>query len=289
MTANENSSADFSTTPSSGTKGEINFDLLKETIPSDVSPELVDEMRRLLKQHTDLSSIEQKWLDDNCLRRYLRARNMNVKKAYKMLEETIAWRRSFGVEGLLMGDLQTVKKESETGKTYVRGTDKAGRAVLYMKPRNQNSKGTKGQLDQLVYTLERARGESIPPQEKITLLLDFKGYSMRNAPSIKTMRETLNILQNHYPETLGIAVCVEAPALFSTMYKMIKPFIDPDTAKKIQFVSKTKGFKVDSKAKRFMEGLFNKETLETEFGGSDPEPYNNAKYFSERFVPEYMK
>lgn len=49
---------------------------------------------------------------------------------------------------------------------------------------------------------------------------DFEGYSIRNAPPFQTSRETLHILQGHYPERLGIAVCYHPPTLFSMFWKV---------------------------------------------------------------------
>lgn len=73
--------------------------------------------------------------------------------------------------------------------------------------------------------------------EKLILFIDFEAYSMRNTPSIKMMRETLTVLQvntiipntrifqfilakDYYPERLGLAVCLNAPTLFYTFYKV---------------------------------------------------------------------
>jgi hypothetical protein len=55
---------------------------------------------------------------------------------------------------------------------------------------------------------------------KMTWLIDFEGYSMRNAPAVRTSLGVLHILQNHYPERLGGAVCYHAPGLFSMTWKV---------------------------------------------------------------------
>ena len=54
----------------------------------------------------------------------------------------------------------------------------------------------------------------------MTWLIDFEGYSMRNAPPVRTSINVMSILQNHYPERLGGAVCYHAPGLFSLTWKV---------------------------------------------------------------------
>ena len=54
----------------------------------------------------------------------------------------------------------------------------------------------------------------------MTWLIDFKGYSMRTAPPIRMQIQTTQMLQNHYPERLGLAVCYHAPRLFSFAYRV---------------------------------------------------------------------
>ena len=64
-------------------------------------------------------------------------------------------------------------------------------------------------------------------QGKLTWLVDFKGYSMRNAPSIRVSLATLSILQLHYPERLGMALCYHPPRLFSFTWKVQAPEVFP--------------------------------------------------------------
>jgi hypothetical protein len=54
----------------------------------------------------------------------------------------------------------------------------------------------------------------------MTWLIDFEGYSLRNAPAVRTSLSVLHTLQNHYPERLGGAVCYHAPGLFSMTWKV---------------------------------------------------------------------
>lgn len=43
---------------------------------------------------------------------------------------------------------------------------------------------------------------------------------MKNAPPPRVGIQSLQILQNHYPERLALAVCYHPPWLFQIMYKV---------------------------------------------------------------------
>ncbi|WIA18642.1 hypothetical protein OEZ85_003348 [Tetradesmus obliquus] len=169
--------------------------------------------------------------------RYLRARSWDLSKAHKMLLGTLQWRLETRPQEIVWAQ---VEKEAETGKTFVSPhADKEGRPVVMMRPRNQNTRDEKEQVMFLIYCLEHAsRLADEQRVGKMTWLLDFEGYSMRNAPAIRTSLAVLHTLQNHYPERLGQAVCYHAPTLFSMTWKAVSPFIDPITKKKIAFVDK---------------------------------------------------
>jgi CRAL/TRIO domain len=47
--------------------------------------------------------------------------------------------------------------------------------------------------------------------------------------------QILKILQDHYPERLGLALILNVPLLIRTFYKIITPFIDPVTRFKMRF------------------------------------------------------
>lgn len=51
-------------------------------------------------------------------------------------------------------------------------------------------------------------------------LVDFVGYSLSTAPPMMTVLTTLTILQNHYPERLGLALCYLPPRLFLYSWKV---------------------------------------------------------------------
>ena len=203
-----------------------------------------------------------------------------TEKAIAQLKATIQWREEFGVLDLIgclvdssiggnndggtnkqSGDdgdgsrnptkeelAKIVRLENETGKMYVRGHDKDGRALLYMRPAMENTNNELNNMRHLVYNLERAiacttKTERNNADGKICLIIDYEGFQMRHAPSMSTSRKTLSILQHHYPERMHRVYLCSPPLLFRTVWAMVKPFVDPVTKEKICFCHGEKGLK----------------------------------------------
>lgn len=99
---------------------------------------------------------------------------------------------------------------------YFSGYDKTGRPLWIMKPRNENSKDSDGQVKHIVFCLER--GIRLMPEhvEKISIVVDFKDSTSSNNASIGTCKKFLDILGNHYPERLGIAFLVNCKLLYNS-------------------------------------------------------------------------
>ncbi|GAV59279.1 CRAL_TRIO domain-containing protein/CRAL_TRIO_N domain-containing protein [Cephalotus follicularis] len=227
----------------------------------------MNEVRRLIGPLPEKLSI---YCSDATILRYLRARNWNVKKATKMLKETLKWRAEYKPEEIRW---EEVAQEAETGKIYRSNySDKHGRTVLVMRPRCQNSKSTKGQIRYLVYCMENAIMDLPQDQEQMVWLIDFHGFNLSHI-STKVTQETAHVLQEHYPERLGLAILYNPPKFFEPFYTVVKPFLEPKTRNKVKFI-----YADDLNTKKIMEELFDMDKLESAFGGNDHSGFNIHKY-----------
>lgn len=86
----------------------------------------------------------------------------------------------------------------------------------------QNTKSTKGKIRYLVYCMENAILNLPPDQEQMVWLIDFKGFNLSNI-SIRTTKETADVLQNHYPERLGLAILYNPPKFFEPFWTVRHP------------------------------------------------------------------
>lgn len=254
----------------------MNPQLRKTNSNSSASPQdevkLINEVREAIEKHKSIDKIKQRLGDeytrfcsDQSISRYLRARSWNTIKAEKMLEASLIWRMNYKPTEIRW---EHVAEEAATGKIYRSSfMDKHGRSILVMRPRCQNTKSTQSQIKYLVYCMENAIFNLPPEQEQMVWLIDFNGFGMSNI-SIKSTKETAHILQDHYPERLGLAILYNPPKLFEPFWKVVKPFLEPKTANKVKFV-----YSDDANTKSIMESLFYIDKLESAFGGK-----NGAKF-----------
>lgn len=207
-----------------------------------------------------------------------------MKKATRMLENTLKWRRDFGVEQMHTHWMDTIALENSTGKTYVRGFDKEGHVILYMRPACENTNHHEGNMKHVVYSMERAVAcAEKNGKEKISLIVDYNGFSLSNMPPLRSAHEVLTILQDHYPERLHRCICVQPPFIFWAFYNMIYPFIDSATHEKVYMVSSSDLSKED--CRYYQE--FDKATLEVPLGGEDSRPFSSPHYLSAPFDEDY--
>jgi hypothetical protein len=114
--------------------------------------------------------------------------------------------------------------------------------------------------------------------EKVVLLIDYEGFSLWNAPPMKTSMDTLHILQNHYPERLFRAYFINPPWIFNAFWNAISPFVDPVTKDKIRMLS--------GKAAHLREELskdIDLSVLESTLGGDDTRPFDSDRYLAAPF------
>lgn len=225
----------------------------------------------------DITTETDPFVTDSCLHRYLRARNYDVEKARRMLQSTLTWRASYQPDSLATREVQLLRNESETGKMYVLPkADAMNRAVIVMRPGKENSHDTRGKIANLVYTLERAaRTANEAGGQQFVVIVDYAvgEISASTLPSLSVSRETTNILQGHYPERLSCMVLVQAPRLFHSMFKIIRPLIDAKTREKVHFVS--------SPSDVVTVPDLDRDSIPSDYGGTLDWKFDVDKYFEE--------
>jgi len=238
-------------------------------------------LRKAVEADIKDSAPLQHFVSTTCLVRYLRARSWKIKDATKMLQATIEWRKQYKPEEIGWDD---IKSEAATGKQYLlpdpnnggHATDRAGRPVLIMRPRCENTRDYETQMKYVVYHLETSSwlaDKSATSDARMCWIVDFVGYSYATSPPLKQAITFLHIMQNHYPERLGVAIAYRAPRIFSFMWRGLQPVMDPVTRSKVVFIEG----KEDTLAKQLSK-LIDTALLDTTISGTTNYVFDVKEY-----------
>lgn len=124
-------------------------------------------------------------------------------------------------------------------------------------------------LKRLVLEYERFLTERLPavsaqigyPVETSCTILDLNNVSLTSFYQVKNyISQASAIGQDYYPECMGKFYIINAPYLFSTVWRFIKPWLDEVTVNKIQIMS--------NGHKAVLTAQIDPENLPVEFGGT---------------------
>uniref|UniRef100_A0A7N0TM43 CRAL-TRIO domain-containing protein n=1 Tax=Kalanchoe fedtschenkoi TaxID=63787 RepID=A0A7N0TM43_KALFE len=174
-------------------------------------------------------------VDNLMLRRFLRARELDIDKASNMFLKYLNWRLTFVPNGFISES--EITKNIEHNKLFMQGRDKLGRPIFLAYAARHFRTNVVEFKRYVVYILDKIISRMSSGQEKFIALADVEGWGYTNS-DIRGSLAALSILQDYYPERLGKMFIINAPYIFMTMWKVIYPFIDSKTKKKIVFVEK---------------------------------------------------
>ncbi|KAG0683745.1 hypothetical protein C6P40_004897 [Pichia californica] len=210
---------------------------------------------------------------DNFMLRFIRARKWDVDNSLVMLSNSIEWRvKTSDVDSLLraseLGCLtkkqEGVLKQFRSGKCIIRGKDKQNRPIVIVRPRFHHS--SEQSMEEVeIFTLlmiEYARLMLTEPIDQCALIFDLKGFTMANM-DYEPVKYMIGAFEAHYPESLGILLIHRAPWIFGGIWAIVKNWLDPVVASKINFT------KHESDLEKYIDS---REILE-EMGGKDNHDY----------------
>ncbi|KAF7713396.1 Uncharacterized protein PECH_001336 [Penicillium ucsense] len=223
---------------------------------------------------------------DAMLLRFLRARKWDVPKAFAMMMAAIVWRvKEMHVDDDVMakGELHALHQEHNAptavekkagkdflaqmrmGKAFVHGTDKLGRPIVVIKVRlHKPGAQSEETLERfIVHVIESVRLTLSPPVETAAVVFDMTGFGLSNMeyPPVKFI---LKCFEANYPECLGVLLIHNAPWVFSGIWRIIRGWMDPDIAAKVNFTNNVND----------LTKFIARDQLVEELGGSEKWKYN---------------
>ncbi|KAL2176626.1 CRAL-TRIO domain-containing protein [Thermothelomyces heterothallicus CBS 202.75] len=215
-------------------------------------------------------------LDTLTLLRFLRARKFDVELAKTMFIECEKWRQETKLDELLPTWEYPEKEEVfKYYPQYYHKTDKDGRPVYIEQLGGIDLTAmykittAERMLTNLAVEYERVADPRLPAcsrkagtlLETCCTIMDFKGVGLAKAPQVYGyVKQASALSQNYYPERLGHLYLINTPWGFSTVWSVVKGWLDPVTVKKIHVLG--------SNYQKELLAQIPAENLPKQFGGT---------------------
>lgn len=202
--------------------------------------------------------------------RMIRAEKYNVDKAVKRAIDHSVWRREvLGPEGSIPDD--HVQAQLEEEKVFLQMETGSNRPLLYIQVKKHNPNKTDLEILKkfVVYSLETVTyvldsPESGNPDGKMDVLFDIRGMTWANF-DVAGLKSCFTLLAQAFPERIHKIYMLDAPYMFDMIWKIVKPFVDPVSREKVEFLHGDKGVET-------LKDAIGEEYLPREVTGLDTHP-----------------
>jgi len=198
---------------------------------------------------------------DTLLRRFLRARTLNLDETVTMLEEHLEFRAENKLDEATPGSVygpgpacHVFKELQEMRRFYPHGfhkTDRQGRPVYIERLGNLDVKALLAVAEPericqyFMHESERQTTFRLPAcslaagrlVESSVSILDLKGLGFRavtNGATIRTIRAIAKLQESHFPEVSGGLILVNAPSAFSMIWSAVTPMLSAQMLEKFE-------------------------------------------------------
>ncbi|XP_076025963.1 motile sperm domain-containing protein 2 [Genypterus blacodes] len=208
----------------------------------------------------DSRDVERLQKDDAMVEGYLSWRQFVVDDAVKMIDESLQWRKEFGLNDLTESTVP--KWMFETGAVYLHGYDTEGNKLFWFKVK-LHVKDAKTILDKKKYVafwLERYAKKE--PGMPLTVVFDMAESGLSNI-DMDFVRYIINCFKVYYPKFLSKMIIVEMPWMMNAAWRIVKTWLGPEAISKLKFASRSE-----------VQTYIGPEYLPTHMGGTDTFKYS---------------
>ena len=216
----------------------------QESLPQLLSSLSQNQVEALQQFHTYISGTDAYVYPDVmrehpirfCLR-YLRADDFNVKQATERYREYVQLAKDFNFRNVA----ESIENEyKENGPMFVCGHDVTGNIVIVCRPCShlpKTSKDSEKAAVRCIYTMQLCADRMAPGHERATMIYDAGGVTSANW-DMDFVKKISKMLGTCFPERIGRILMCNNGFLVSSLWKIVKTFLDPVTAAKIVFCGK---------------------------------------------------
>jgi hypothetical protein len=206
--------------------------------PTEEELQTVKEIRLRLVETPDLT-LSGHHITDICILRFLRGCKGKADKAYTELVRYIGWRIESDADNI-DNYIPEFQRRLDDKLIILGNVDKENRPVVFSLVHKFDNKDR--EIEEMrhfiIYALESLLKRTNPEQEMFAAVADLSRFTMR-CIDYEVIKMGINILQGNYPDTLGKLLIVDSPLIFAACWAIIRPWLDPITASKVQFIRRS--------------------------------------------------
>jgi len=135
----------------------------------------------------------------------------------------------------------------------------------------------------MVNTLEMAVSDSLARNKgtigRFNVIMDCSGMGSKNSPSIANVKKLFGVLQDHFPDRLGVLLAANLSGMTQMLMKMVLPFVTEDVRAKIHIIPN------DEEGRREMLTQFMDESeIPYALGGIDGYMFDANDYYEGKCI-----
>lgn len=215
--------------------------------------QLRSSLETVFKKHTNSLYVKKAQTEDAFVYRFLVARQMHLNKASDMFRQAVEYREKHNLDAILNFPCPKASQFIRLGYQGWHGHDRFGRPIFLERTGSQSMKEVwkVGNLDERIayhhfvteYFIQRvcedASRRSGRQIDQVVFIIDMKGFGTSHM--VKVQYQYVNAIAKInsliLPEYLGAVFIVNAPRVFSMVWKIVRPWLDSRTREKIHIYS----------------------------------------------------
>ena len=170
--------------------------------------------------------------DEMCVR-FLRARDLNVKRATAMLAKHLAWREEWQPHTITTAHL---RNSLPSGCWRFAGFAKQGQPIVSVRTGlwNPQDYDLTEYIRYVAWFLRQAERQHKDSVSRNVILFDLSGWKLSHVQYLSYIKQLAALNQDHNPERLDKAFLVNVPWIFNAAWAVIRPWLDAKTVAKVQ-------------------------------------------------------
>mmetsp|Transcript_12238 Transcript_12238/g.24481 ORF Transcript_12238/g.24481 Transcript_12238/m.24481 type:complete len:564 (-) Transcript_12238:2383-4074(-) len=219
-----------------------------------------------------------------------------IKNGEKPCDATVALRHSLEFRERYMPWLVTpgIKSANSRGLSYYRGfspqhpdNEDSAHAIVWLRLEKKNKSENENERIYFVRSIlrefDRAVAASLQRSNgrvgKFNVVVDGKGFTWSQMPSLGSVKTIVAILQDHFADRLGVIVMVNVGSMCEILLKLFLPLITEEVRNKIAVLPQD-----PKELAEALQNVLGETNIPTWLGGADDYEFDPNEYYANDFI-----